>query len=452
MEMLWIVLALVAGWALLLYWLGATGRLARWNMGLLMGIALMVRTQRGTGTIEFLSRPKRFWNLVADVGIVVTLLGMAAMTILFVWSALFALQPDSGLEPLGVAEILVIPGVNPFVPLWYGLVALIVTLVVHEGGHGILARANNMRLKSLGLLIAVVPIGAFVEPDEADMKAASRRKRLRVFAAGPAVNLAFASLSLLAFSSLVGAASFAPGVHVAGVVVDGPAADAGVEGGITFVSVGNVTLADWTAFRGYLNTTRPGDVVALAANDGRTFQVTLESRWEQLTPEQQQQVVAQNATLAESLQQQSFLGVRPLLESDVGFLSAPFEQGGIGFLKLISLPIGEIRGSPVLSTYMPAFLEAPATEGAYWIAATLCFWLFWINLMVGLTNILPMAPLDGGHIFRDVVGGAVQRLRPSLDEPRRERVVGRIAAGVGFFILAAFILQIAGPYLARSFG
>lgn len=472
MELLWIVLGLLGAWAIGLYWLAASGRLAKWNLSLMLGVVLMVRTQRGTKLIETLSKPKRFWNAVADVGLVVTLLGMVAMTVLFVWSALFALQPDSGLQPLGLSEILVIPGVNPFVPLWYGLVALIVTLVVHEGGHGILARANGMRLKSLGLLVAVVPIGAFVEPDEEDLKAGSRRKRLRVFAAGPAINVAVAALCLAGFAAMAGAAAVAPGVHVAGVVAGAPAADAGLAGGMSLLAVDNTTLAGWPDLRGYLDTTSPGQTIRLTADDGTVHAVALESRWDNTPSAVQDAILAgtpeaiatceavlrhevtSGPACAEELQRLSFMGFNPLLPEELGFLRDPFAHGGLGFLSLVSLPIGEVRGSPYLSTYMPAFLDAPvaaSSEGLYWIAATMLFWLFWINLMVGLTNILPMLPLDGGHIFRDVAGGAVEKLRPGLSDERRERVVKRLAAGVSLFVLAAFLLQIAGPYLARAF-
>ena len=67
--------------------------------------------------------------------------------------------------------------------------------------------------------------------------------------------------------------------------------------------------------------------------------------------------------------------------------------------------------------------------------------------MVGLTNILPMLPLDGGHIFRDAVGAVVDKVRPGMDKQRQEKFVGRAAAWVSLFILAAVLLQFFGPRL-----
>jgi membrane-associated protease RseP (regulator of RpoE activity) len=466
-----IALGLVVLYVVFVFWLVQTGRMQKWNLSLMLGFALMVRTQRGKGLIESIARPKRLWNALGDLGTVLVVAGMLAMTALFLLAAVVSLRPDSIVQPLGASEILVIPGVNPFVPLWYGLIALIVTLVVHEGGHGVLARANGMRLKSLGLLVAVLPIGAFVEPDEDDLKASSRRKRLRVFAAGPAVNLGAAALCLAGFALLMGAATAEPGVPVALTVKDAPADVAGIQPGDLLVSAAGTPIADWDAFTSFMSDRSPGDAVALGRADGSTVDVVLGSVWDDSLSRAQQESIlredagamalckarldpdpASGAECAERLQQQAFLGVRPLLPDDTAFLSDPFAGGGRGFLRLIGMPIGEVRGEPFLSVYLPAFFATPFSEPVFWIVANLLFWVFWINLMVGLTNILPMLPLDGGHIFRDVAGGVLERLRPAMDPGRREKAVGRFAGAVSLVILGAFLLQIFGPRLVAGLG
>jgi membrane-associated protease RseP (regulator of RpoE activity) len=462
-----IALGLLAAYIAFVVWLVQTGRLQKWNLSLMLGVVLMVRTQRGKGVLDFLARPKRLWNAFADAGTVLTLAGMALMTLVFGWSVWFSLQPNSGVQPLGASEILVIPGVNPFVPLWYGLIALIVTLVVHEGGHGVLARANGLRVKSMGLLFAVVPIGAFVEPDDEDLKLAPRRRRLRVFAAGPAVNLTFAVLALVGFSALVGAATPVPGVHVASVVKDAPAERAGLAAGTVIVAFNGTPVPDWQAMTGLLDHAAAGQQVPLGLRDGSTHLAILQSRWSAYSPQQQESIVNADepgvaecqrrlgpdgptgGACAEQLQRRSFLGIQPLLPDDTRFLAHPFTSGGVGFLSLVSLPIGEVRGQPVLSTYLPAFSDAPWAPALFWPLALVLFWVFWINLMVGLTNILPMLPLDGGHIFRDAVGGLVQRLRPAMETAKRERFVSWTAGAMSLLILGAFILQILGPRLVN---
>jgi membrane-associated protease RseP (regulator of RpoE activity) len=463
-----IALGLVVLYVVFLVWLVQTDRMKKWNLSLMLGFALMVRTQRGKATIEAIARPKRFWNAFGDVGTVLTLLGMVAMVLLFGLTLWISLTPDSGVQPLGANEILVIPGVNPFEPLWYGLIALIITLVVHEGGHGILARANGMRVKSLGLLVAVVPIGAFVEPDDEDLKAAPRRRRLRVFAAGPAVNLAVAALFLVGFVACVGAAEPVEGVPLTYVSRDSPAHRAGLEPGDVIVSIDGVAMRDAATFQAFMEDRRPGERVVVVDQDGESHAVDLASRWdsfsdaerEAVLSEDEQAMAACDATLepdpatgaecAERYQQQAILGISvfrvTLIQDALTHPVSSLQNFGL----VVSLPIGEVRDLPYLSVYLPSFYEEPFGGELFWPLATLLFWVFWINLMVGLTNILPMLPLDGGHVFRDVVGGALERMRPAMDPAKRDKVVGRTAGIVSLVILAAFILQIIGPRLVAG--
>lgn len=462
-----IALALLAAHVVVVYILVRTGRLAKWNMSLMLGIVLMLRTQRGRKLIDALARPKRAWNAMGDLGTALTLLGMAAMTVLFLWSVVMVLQPNSPIEPLSASEILVIPGVNPFVPLWYGIVALIVTLVVHEAGHGILARANGMRLKSMGILWAVVPIGAFVEPDDLDLKVAPRRNRLRVFAAGPAVNMSMAAVCLLLFAGMVGAAATAPGVHVFGPARGSPAHDAGIAPGETVRAINGVPMTDEATYVAFATNLTAGDPLVFTMASGVERHGTAGRAWDRFTAQQQDNITAgtaegqaicartfgadgpQGSACAEALVERSFIGIIVFDRDDVGFLQAPFSHGWIGFASLISLPIGEVRQQPILSLMVPSFYEAPWGGDLYWVLATMMFWLFWLNLMVGLTNMLPMLPLDGGHVFRDVVGGVVDRVAPRATTERREKIVGRWAGIVSLVILGAFLLQIFGPYLVQ---
>src|SRR5207247_10386371 len=69
--------------------------------------------------------------------------------------------------------------------------------------HGILARVAKIRIRSLGLIFLIFPIGAFVEPDEEKLRALPRRDRARLFAAGPATNIVLAILFAVIFSSVM---------------------------------------------------------------------------------------------------------------------------------------------------------------------------------------------------------------------------------------------------------
>jgi len=82
---------------------------------------------------------------------------------------------------------LLLPGVNlPFVE---GILALVMVLVVHEGAHAILSRIAAVPLKSSGIvLFGIIPIGAFVEPDENVLRGTPQREQTRVLVGGSTAN------------------------------------------------------------------------------------------------------------------------------------------------------------------------------------------------------------------------------------------------------------------------
>jgi len=105
----------------------------------------------------------------------------------------------------GVALVLpqtTIPGIG-FLPFWYWLIALTVIVIIHEFSHGIVAKANDLKIKSSGLgffgiIIPAIPL-AFVEPDEKKLEKAPDHVKYSVFAAGPMSNIVTALIILLMF-------------------------------------------------------------------------------------------------------------------------------------------------------------------------------------------------------------------------------------------------------------
>ncbi len=107
----------------------------------------------------------------------------------------------------GIAPV--IPGVEiPNVPLVIPLhawISLFIILIIHEGFHGITARKEKFEIKSSGLLLlGFLPIGAFVEPNEKEVKKAEPIKQLRVYAAGPMANLVSIIFIILIYNLLLG--------------------------------------------------------------------------------------------------------------------------------------------------------------------------------------------------------------------------------------------------------
>src|SRR5438445_7983780 len=144
---------------------------------------------------------------------------------------------------------LLLPGINPYVPIIYGWLALIVALVVHEGAHGVVARSLGMPVKSAGLLFLwIFPIGAFVEVDEKVLKVARARDATRVLAAGAGVNFVLAVVSVALLFNL--ASTMTPASNGEGVLrvyqnstsLYSPADVAGIRPGDFVLSMNNVPI------------------------------------------------------------------------------------------------------------------------------------------------------------------------------------------------------------------
>jgi len=195
-----------------------------------------VHTERGKAFLDRLAQRDRFWRAWANLGLGIALVVMVGAFLMLVLSAVLALsspQPSQVTQP---RNVLAIPGVNDFLPLSMApeiIFGLVVGLVVHEGGHGLLCRVEDIDIKSMGVaLLAVIPIGAFVEPEEESQRNASRGGRTRMFAAGVTNNFVLSVLVFaLLFGPVAGAMAVAPGASIAGPVPSSGAEDAGIDRG-----------------------------------------------------------------------------------------------------------------------------------------------------------------------------------------------------------------------------
>ena len=99
---------------------------------------------------------------------------------------------------------MLIPGINPYLPIIYGWIGIVVGIVAHEGAHGVIAKSLGFEVKSSGLLFfLILPIGAFVEVDDSKMKESRARESLRVLSAGPTINVIIGMISLLGIFLIV---------------------------------------------------------------------------------------------------------------------------------------------------------------------------------------------------------------------------------------------------------
>lgn len=215
----------------------------------LYGPVTIIRTDRGRATIERLSRHRRFWRAWANVGIGIAIVVMVGSFLLLLWSAGLSVLDPTPNQLQQPRNVLVIPGVNDFLPLEVApeiIVGLVIGTVVHEGGHGLLCRVENIRVTSMGAaMLAVIPLGAFVEPNEAEAEAASRGARARMFAAGVTNNFAITIVAFgLLFGPVIGSMGVAPGAAVGGVLPGSAAEAAGIDSGDRVTAIDGQPIED----------------------------------------------------------------------------------------------------------------------------------------------------------------------------------------------------------------
>src|SRR5437899_9379135 len=167
------------------------------------GPFLMWKTVRGRQWIDRLARPARFWRFFGDLAIVLVGITMFGTTLLLLWEATLVQSPAVRGNPPSPDLLLGLPGINPIIPLGYGIFGLAVAIILHEFSHGILARVAKIKIRSLRLIFLIFPIGAFVEPEEDELRALPRHEHARLYAAGPATNMLLAVLFAVMFSSVM---------------------------------------------------------------------------------------------------------------------------------------------------------------------------------------------------------------------------------------------------------
>lgn len=132
---------------------------------------------------------RAFVQFMGWVSIGIGFIFMILIIILLLY-AVFKPAPETSVS-------LVVPGVSipglGVLGFWHWIISLLIIVVIHEFSHGVVARANNIKVKNSGPAIFGVGIpllpAAYVEPDEKEMEKASAVAKHSVLAAGPVSNI-----------------------------------------------------------------------------------------------------------------------------------------------------------------------------------------------------------------------------------------------------------------------
>jgi membrane-associated protease RseP (regulator of RpoE activity) len=311
---------------------------------------LVIRTQLGIGWMDRIA--KRFrgsLRLLGYIGVVVGFIGMAFIAVELIMNTItIFMQPEAA---PGVGLVLPFQAKGVFyVPFIYWILSIFIIAVIHEMSHGIIARVHNIEVKSsgfavLGIIVPVIP-AAFVEPDERKLTKHNEREQLAVFAAGPFSNIltgmVFLCMILFVFAPATDAIYQSTGIEVTDLEEGGPAMLAGMRQGEVITSIDGVPVDTMKDFTARARRLKPDNIIHIKTKEGG---------YDFVSGNKEDKV---------------HLGV---------------------FIK----EHNELR--PEYAGY-----EIPAAMFTWF--AGLFYWLFLLSLGIGLFNLVPIGPIDGGRMMK----------------------------------------------------
>jgi membrane-associated protease RseP (regulator of RpoE activity) len=320
---------------------------------------------------------------------------ITALAIFLIVGSLMILIANSaareGVAGIGPRANLLIPGLNPYLPLTYGWAALIITIIIHEAGHGIVARVYNIRVDSTGIVLFLgLPIGAFVNIERDELNRATLKQKSAVLTAGPLNNMILAGASLLALFLIVSTLTPLPpdpnapqfGVMVVNVNGGSLAESIGMEAESIIQYVGGQRVASLDDLGNNLR-----------ANLGNTVDIT----WVNKAGE----MITRPAMLPAAVEPgQGILGIGVTVLSPDPQAVLDRYEGWFGTNPLaLLLPPTLQQGAVPYSDLMAPKYESSVLGNAFAPVANMLFWLWFINFNVGIFNALPIGPLDGGQLY-----------------------------------------------------
>ena len=355
-------------------------------------VLALYKTRIGINLMGRISRifPK-FWEYLGYLGVFVGFAGMIFILFVIISGTYKLLFIPDTLPPLAP----LLPGVQipglPKLTFWYWIVVIFILAVVHEFSHGLYSRLHGVRVKSSGFAFFGPILAAFVEPDENELGKKSKMKQLSVFAAGAFSNIVLAVVAFLIYALLLTPIAFSinesVGVEVAELKEGFPAYSSGMKIGEEIIAVNGIEVNDAISFVNSLGNLKPRDKIIIET-DANNYGI--------------------EAVSHPNNKSSGYLGMS---------------------VKSINVPTEEVVNK--YGNFLPRVFT--------WIYF-LFFWLYVANLGVGLFNLLPLGPVDGGKMF--YVG--------ALAIFKNRKTAMKLLSYVSFFLFLLIVINLI-PWISKLF-
>jgi membrane-associated protease RseP (regulator of RpoE activity) len=356
---------------------------------------------------------------------------MALFLIIGSVAALFSSETiREGARGVGPQANLLIPGLNPYLPIWEGWVALVVTIIVHEAGHGIIARVYGVKVESTGLVLFLgIPIGAFVNIERDELNRISTKQKSSILTAGPMTNIVLAAISLfvilLITSTLVITKPIDPasyGVVVTNVNQGSLAESIGLAKGTIIQQIQNNQIRNPVELNDNLN-----------ANLGKLVTIGI-------TDENGEKLTKQATLPPQRDPGKGILGVSITPVADPKEVLDRYNSMIFTSPLALLAPPTFVQGMVPYSDFMADKYTSPLFGSYYTIPASLFFWLWFINFNVAIFNALPIGPLDGGQLYNSLIDKKTQN---------KKGIIRHASKILTYGMVIVVVLSIALPYLLK---
>ncbi|MEM0324532.1 MAG: site-2 protease family protein [Candidatus Aenigmatarchaeota archaeon] len=331
------------------------------GIGLIILIATLIFLDRKNIEVQnkiiFLRRTKKLNDIVEKVALryskILNILGLVAIFSVFVSFSIFLYAVFYQLTtPINVAPVQVVlpslPGLcsSSFilcVPAYFWFLIIPIIAISHELAHALLASSNRIKVKSMGYAFLLVLPAFFVELDEKKLKKADLKTKLKIYSAGSFGNFLvalFAYLILLLINFII--ISNFGGVKYE-IIENSPAFYSNLTGII--LKINDIEINDVNDLIRVSKTFNPNQTITIHTTTG-IYNITLD----------------ENAKI------------------------------GIKNIQNAYYP-KNLFAEKVLSGAIQFFI----------VFREFLFWLFLLNIGIGMFNLLPIKPLDGGLFFEELL-------------------------------------------------
>ncbi len=347
------------------------------------------------------------------------------------------------------------------------ILVLTAVVFVHEMGHYLIGRMCGIGVKAFSIgfgpelfgfndrhgtrwKISAIPLGGYVkflgdmsvtsaEPDEAELESLSPEERAHAFHtqpvwkraltvfAGPGFNFLF---TILLFSAMfIAFGRYVAEPTVAEVRPDSPAAAAGFQPGDRFVSVDGTPVSTFNDLMRYVSPRAGEKIKFVILRDGNEMEISATPEtYEETDPlgnEIKRGIIGVSTTEEVSQGRRENLSVGESVAAAVEETGYVIASTGQFFKRFVTGREDRCQlGGPVKIADMAG---KAAKKGFDWLVQLVAL----LSVGIGVLNLLPIPPLDGGHLMFYAIE-AVQR------RPLSERLLGALHQ-VGFVVVLAFM-------------